>query len=99
VRDTSERRGKFNLATTGTLRRRSMRIFAIYAYILLLTGIGYLEYRINILESEFKQTSVQLALDESELKEQHKHIDLIGGGIQTLSYETDVLTEAIKGLK
>lgn len=76
-----------------------MRIFAIYAYILLLTGIGYLEYRINILESEFKQTSVQLALDESELKEQHKHIDLIGGGIQTLSYETDVLTEAIKGLK
>ena len=54
--------------------------------------------RENKFESDIKSLSVQLSLDESELKEQHKHIDLIGGGIQTLSYEMDVLTESIKGL-
>ena len=51
-----------------------------------------------ITDYNVRKLTVQLALDESELKEQHKHIDLIGGGIQTLSYETDVLTESIKGL-
>ena len=68
-------------------------ISGLYICIFIVAINGY-QYK-----KQIKSISVQLSLDESELKEQHRHIDLIGGGIETLSYQTDVLTDAIRGLQ